>query len=151
MALSHRDIAPAANKGIAADAGNLYTFPGAWPHYANGGFRSSWMPRGMARALDALAAAGTRADQTIVSFNTPIALRFGDVWIMAETNYSSRTSSQISKLHGGWNRKGLDGRVERVPVDVTVEELRRIIDGKQRYVLPSTRHGIGRYVRGVNA
>lgn len=150
MSLSHRDIAPAANKGIAADAGNLYTYPGA-PSYYTSGLNASWMPRGMARALDALAAAGTRAEQTIVSFNTPIAMRFGDVWIMAETNYSARTSAQISKLHGGWNRKGIAGRVERVPVDVTVEELRRIIDGKQRYILPSTRHGIGRYVRGVNA
>lgn len=149
MALTHSDIAPAANRGEAADAGNLYTSPGAVRRY-DSYFSHSWMPRPMSLALDALAAEGTRADQTIFSFMTPIAMRFGDVWIMAESNYSSRTSQQISKLGAGWRRSGLDGRIERVPGDVSLTELKRVIAGLQHYVLPNVRHGVGRWIPGPN-
>lgn len=150
MALTHSDIAPAANRGEAADAGNLYTFPGAPRRYSNGGFGSSWMPRGMAQALDALAEIGIKSDQTIMSFNTPIAMKFGNVWIMADTNYSSYTSRQINKLGAGWKRTGLDGRIERVPGDISAAELRRVIDGKMSYVLPRTKSEVGRFVAGPN-
>lgn len=149
MALTHSDIAPAANRGEAADAGNLYTFPGATRRYSNGGFGSSWMPRGMADSLDILAGRGIQADQTIMSFATPIALRFGDVWIFAETNYSARTSAQISKLMPGWGHRGLSGRIERVPHDVNPSELIRIIGGLTRFI-PGGRGKVGRYVPGPN-
>lgn len=154
MALTHYDIAPAANRGEHAAAGNLSTFPGSpgvyFTHYS-----SSWMPRQMGQALNALAAIGIHAEQTIVSFDTPIAMRFTGadgrmVWIMAETNYSARTSAQIGKLRGGWNRRGLAGRIERVPFDVTAAELRRIIDGKMSYVPDHRRGHVGRYVPGPN-
>lgn len=149
MSLTHRDIAPAANRGEAADAGNLYTFPGN-PGRFNSYYGHSWMPRGMSLALDALAEIGLKAEQTIVSFNTPIAMRFGNVWIMAETNYSARTSQQIGKLRGGWNRAGLQGRIERVPGDISAAELRRVVDGKMSYVLPRTKTEVGRFVAGPN-
>lgn len=148
MALTHSDIAPAANRGEAADAGNLYTFPGHHSTYRSA-WSHSWMPRGMAGSLDILADRGIRADQTIVSFNTPIALRFGDVWIFAETNYSSRTSQQISKLMPGWGHRGLSGRIERVPHDVNPSELIRIIGGLTRFI-PGDRGKVGRYVPGPN-
>lgn len=153
MSKTHRDIAPAANRGESCDAGNLYTFPGESTYYRSF-FSASWMARGMADALEVLSAYGLKANQTIGSFNTPIAMRFNGpddhVWIMAETNYSARTSQQINKLMGGWANAGLSGRIERVPADVTADELRRIIDGKMRYVLPRTRHGVGSYVPGIN-
>lgn len=151
MSLTHRDIAPAANRGEDADAGNLYTFPGAPSRYSGDGWgRGSWMPRGMAQALDALAAAGIRAEQTIVSFNTPIAMKFGSVWIMAETNYSARTSQQINKLLPGYRRAGISGRIERVPGDISAAELRRVIDGLQTYSLPCTKSGFGTWSPGPN-
>lgn len=150
MSLTHRDIAPAANRGEAADAGNLYTFPGEFSRYCVGGFSNSWMPRGMAQALDALAAAGIRAEQTIVSFNTPIAMKFGSVWIMAETNYSACTSQQISKILPGYRRAGISGRIERVPGDISAAELRRVIDGLQTYSLPCTKSGFGAWSPGPN-
>lgn len=154
MALTHSDIAPAANRGEHADAGKLYTYPGA-PSRFDSYYGSSWMPRQMSQALDALAAIGIRAEQTIVSFNTPIAMRYTGadgrmVWIMAESNYSSRTAQQVSKLRGGWNRSGLAGRIERVPFDVTAADLRRIIDGKMCYVPDHRRGHVGRYVPGPN-
>lgn len=149
MALTHSDIAPAANRGEAADAGNLYTFPGPPPSHLFGFYSRSWMPRGMADSLGVLADRGIRADQTIVSFNTPIAMRFDDAWIFAETNYSSRTSQQISKLMPGWGRRGLSGRIERVPHDVNPSELIRIIGGLTRFV-PGDRGKVGRYVPGPN-
>lgn len=153
MALTHSDIAPAANRGEAANAGNLYTHPGA-PRSLNSWLSSSWMPRTMGRSLDALADLGIKADQTIWSFNTPIALRYYDadgepVWIMAETNYSSRTGQQINKLMPGWARRGLRGRIERVPSDVSPLELRRIIAGLQRFV-PGHGAKVGHYVPGPN-
>ncbi len=149
MSLTHSDIAPAANRGKAADAGNLYTFPGEFSRYSVGGSSNSWMPRGMAQALDALAAAGIRAEQTIVSFNTPIAMKFGNVWIMADTNYSARTSQQINKLGAGLRHTGLDGRIERVPGDISAAELRRVIDGLQSY-RPAGRWKLGAWVPGPN-
>lgn len=142
MSLTHSDIARFANHGEAADAGNLFTHPGA-PRSYDSYFSHSWMPRIMSKSLDALAADGTRADQTIWSFNTPVAMRFGDVWIMWEDNYSSRTSQQISKFV--WQ---LDGRIERVPGDVTPSELKRILAGLQSYVRSANRHGIGGWTPG---
>ena len=150
MSLTHSDIAPAANRGEAADAGNLYTHPGPPSSYRSGFWSNSWMAEGMAQALTALSEIGLKAEQTIWSFNTPIAMRFGNVWIMADTNYSSRTSQQISKLGARWNRTGLSGRIERVPGDITAAELRRVIDGKMSYVLPSTKTQVGRFVAGPN-
>lgn len=154
MALTHSDIAQAANRGAHANAGNLYTYPGA-PSSYDSYYSYSWMPRIMSQALDALAAIGIRAEQTIVSFNTPIAMRYTGadgrmVWIMAETNYSARTSKQIGKLRPGWNSPGLAGRIERVPFDVTAADLRRIIDGKMSYVPDHRRGHVGRYVPGPN-
>lgn len=149
MALTHSDIAPAANRGEFADAGNLYTFVGA-PGYYESAYGQSWMPRGMAQALDALAATGTKAEQTIVSFNTPIAMKFGDVWIMAESNYSARTSQQISKIGAGWNQPGLHGSIERVPFDVSATELRRIIERKMRFIPGATKTHPGKFVPGPN-
>lgn len=148
MALTHSDIAPAANRGETADAGNLYTFPGPPSRYS-GFWSNSWMPQGMADSLDALAAEGIVAEQTIMSFATPIAMRFGDVWIMAETNYSARTSQQIGKLGAGWNRPGLDGVIRRVPGDVNPLELRRVLEKKMRFI-PGDRGKTGRYVPAEN-
>lgn len=150
MSLTHSDIAPAANRGEAADAGNLYTHPGPPSSYRSGFWSHSWMAEGMAQALTALSEIGIKSEQTIWSFATPIAMRFGNVWIMAETNYSSRTSGQIAKLRGGWNRTGLSGRIERVPGDISAAELRRVIEGKMSYVLPRTKTQVGRFVAGPN-
>ncbi len=148
MAITHYDIHRFANRGEHATAGNLSTFPGS-PSWFDSCYGMSRMPRKMSQALDALASIGIRAEQTIVSFNTPIAMRYGNVWILAETKYSSRTAQQINKLMPGWNRAGLVGRIERVPFDVSAAELRRIIDGKMHYI-PGTRGKLGRYVPGPN-
>lgn len=150
MSLTHSDIAPAANRGEAADAGNLYTHPGPPSSYRSGFWSNSWMAEGMAQALTALSEIGLKSEQTIWSFNTPIAMRFGDVWIMAATNYSSRTSQQIGRLRGGWGRTGLRGRIERVPGDISAAELRRVIEGKMSYVMPRTKTDVGRFVAGPN-
>lgn len=146
MAITHYDIAAYANRGEFASSGNLSTNPGGQRRYSRGMFSGSWMPDGLANALEALAADGLTANQTIHSFSTPIAMRFGDVWIMNHDNYSARTSAQIGKLRGSYRHEGLAGRIERVPGDISAEELRRVIDGKMRYVGPRTRGGIGSWV-----
>lgn len=140
--LNNDQIVGYANRGEAGQTknGNFWTVPG---FTGNCGFLPSDLYYGF-RAINSQGV-GHRIEQTIYSYSTPIAIKIDGVWIIPDVTYSATTSSKHAT-----HLYRLRDRIEYIPRDASVEEIERVIAGKQRYVR-SHKSGVpGRYIPGPN-
>lgn len=101
-----------------------------WGHGENPGRYFSanrgYIPKGVARSLDEVAARNGGYQGVIYSYSTPIAVQISGVWFVPDVSYSATTSGRHqTHLYGP--------DMEWIPWDAGVEEIESVLAGDIKY------------------
>lgn len=131
--ITNRDVFGIVNRGgsVSGHSRNFYGYAEVGSYFsANRGY----IPKGVARALDALAERHGGYTGVLYSYATPIAVRIAGVWFAPDVSYSATTGSK---------HQGNLGIVSWVPWDAGVDELESILYGYIKYDRCSKKYNRG--------